>query len=811
MTGYVCIHGHFYQPPRENPWLEDVEMQDSAHPYHDWNERITTECYLPNSAARVLGEKKLITGIVNNYTHMSYDFGPTLLSWLERHRPETYEHVIESDKAGQKLFSGHGPAIAQAYNHIIMPLAGERDKHTQVIWGIKDFEHRFKRFPEGMWLPETAVDIPTLEALASHGIRFTILGPHQARQTRKFGGRWKSASESLDTRVPYLCPLPSGKSIVIFFYDGKTSYDVSYGNLLKDGETFAKRLASLFGEGDGPRLAHIATDGETYGHHHRHAEMALAYAARYIEERGLGKLTVYGEFLEKVQPQHEVQIAENTSWSCSHGIDRWRANCGCHAGRFAAGSQQWRKTLRDSLDRLKVRLDELYEGRMKEITQDPWELRNRYIAVVLDRSRENIERLLNENAVSEAERKVFALKMLEMQRNSMLMYTSCGWFFDDINGIETVQVMQYACRAIQLARECGGPDLEGEFQEMLREANSNLPDIENGAKSYEVFVKRASVDLNRVCAHFAVSSIFADYPEDAELFCYAVTTENHERLEAGMQTMVAGRASLRSNVVLEEYAADFAAIHLGDQNIIAGVAARMDDDAWKKMAAAIKDAFLRGDSAEVMRLMNCAFPGSSYTLWHLFRDEQRKVLHRLLESTWEEIEDSFRQIYTRNYTIIRVMRGMNMLLPPALAVPTEFVLNRDIINEIQSVRPNGDKISRLLSEIRRLSLQPDTVNIGLEVSKRTMELAAMAMSDPENVKVLSYTERTTRAFGSLLDEADLNEAENRFFPLVMRVYPKMCRKAQEGDTDAERWLQSFRSMAGLLRIYVPECPPAERV
>lgn len=810
MTEYVCIHGHFYQPPRENPWLEDVEMQDSAHPYHDWNERITTECYLPNSAARVLGEKKLITDIVNNYTRMSYDFGPTLLSWLEKHRPETYQHVIESDKIGQGLFSGHGPAIAHAYNHIIMPLANERDKETQVIWGIRDFEYRFKRLPEGMWLPETAVDIATLEALAAHGIKFTILAPHQAKVTRKIGGtgKWRGVSSEVDTRVPYLCNLPSGRSIVIFFYDGKTSYDVSYGNLLEDGETFAKRLVSLIGDGDGPKLAHIATDGETYGHHHRYAEMALAYAARYIEERKLAKLTVYGEFLEKSPPQHEVQIAENTSWSCAHGIERWRDNCGCHAGRFAAGKQQWRKVLRNALDLVRDTAGSLFEERMKQFVKDPWALRNKYIEVVLDRSRENIERFLAENvrAGLDAKEKVIVLKMLEMQRSAMLMYTSCGWFFDDINGIETVQVMQYAARAMQLAREVGGPDIEGEFQGILKEANSNLPEIQDGAASYEMFVKRASVDLNRVCAHFAVSSIFAEYPEEAEVFCYTVTTENSERLEAGMQTMVTGRAHLRSNVVLEEFTADYAAIHLGDQNIIAGVSARMSDEQWQKTSSAVRDAFLRGDSAEVMRLMNCSFGGSSYTLWHLFRDEQRKVLLKLLESTWEEIEDSFRRIYTRNYTIIQAMRGMNMLLPPALAVPTEFVLNRDIVNEIQNVRPNFQKIERLLSEIRRLSLQPDKANIGLEVSKRTTELVVMVMTDPDNLKVLTYAERTIRALSSLLEEADLQEAENRFFPLIVKVYPEMCRKASDGDKEAEKWVQTFRSMATLLRMYVPECP-----
>jgi len=271
MSRFICIHGHFYQPPRENPWLEEVELQDSAYPYHDWNERITAECYAPNTASRTLDAERKIIDIVNNYSKISFNFGPSLLSWLERHKPDVYQAVIEADKKSQGLFSGHGSALAQAYNHLIMPLANSQDKRTQVIWGIRDFQYRFHREPEGMWLAETAVDLQTLEFLAEHQIKFTILAPSQAHKVRKINdGKWHDVSGGkIDPKAPYICRLPSGKSIALFFYDGPISHELAFGRLLKSGEGFAKKLISAFPkDNQEPQLVHIATDGETYGHHH---------------------------------------------------------------------------------------------------------------------------------------------------------------------------------------------------------------------------------------------------------------------------------------------------------------------------------------------------------------------------------------------------------------------------------------------------------------------------------------------------------------------------------------------------------------
>ena len=388
MDRYLCIHCHFYQPPRENPWLESIELQESAYPYHDWNERITAECYAANASSRILTADNRIIRIVNNYSRISFNFGPTLLSWLEEHAPDTYQAILTADKESQQRCSGHGNAIAQVYNHMIMPLANRRDKQTQVVWGIGDFEHRFGRKPEGMWLAETAVDVETLEVLAEHDIKFTVLAPSQALHERRAGTtKFKNVEGGkIDPTRPYICNLPSGRSINLFFYDGPISRAVAFEGLLDNGETFANRLLSGFADNRRwAQLMHIATDGETYGHHHSKGDMALAYALHHIESNNLAKLTNYGEYLEINPPTHEVEIVENTAWSCVHGVGRWSRDCGCNSGGKPGWNQAWRAPLRAAFDYLRDELAPEYERKASELLHDPWQARDEYINVVLDR------------------------------------------------------------------------------------------------------------------------------------------------------------------------------------------------------------------------------------------------------------------------------------------------------------------------------------------------------------------------------------------------------------------------------------------
>jgi alpha-amylase/alpha-mannosidase (GH57 family) len=486
---FICIHGHYYQPPRENPWTGEIEEQASAHPYHDWNERITAECYAPNGAARILGPDGHHDRITNNYARTSFNFGPTLLSWIETSAPETYAAILAGERESRARFGGHGSALAQVYNHMIMPLANARDQRTQVTWGMRDFEHRFGRAAEGMWLPETAVDIASLEALTEQGVRFTVLAPRQASRVRRAsGGSWRDVSGGrIDPTRAYEQRLPSGRRIAIFFYDGPISQAVAFEDLLRDGNAFADRLMGAFnGSRSQPQLVHIATDGETYGHHHRHGEMALAFALERLERDGDAKLTNYGAFLERHPPTHIVEIVENSSWSCEHGVERWRSDCGCATREHPEWRQAWRAPMRHALDWLRDELAPRYEREASVLLHHPWAARDAYIDVMLDRSPESVARFFEAHAAREPSDgdRDRALALLEMQRYAMLMYASCAWFFDDLAGIETRQVLQYAARAIELARETVAFDAEPRLLDLLGDAWSNVSDAGNGADIY---------------------------------------------------------------------------------------------------------------------------------------------------------------------------------------------------------------------------------------------------------------------------------------------------------------------------------------
>ncbi|MCB9326720.1 MAG: DUF3536 domain-containing protein [Lewinellaceae bacterium] len=488
---YLCIHGHFYQPPRENPWLDRIEKEPSAAPFDNWNQRINAECYHTNAFARILNDEGRIRHLLNNYEYISFNFGPTLLSWMEKMDMETYEAILNADRRSRERL-GHGNALAQVYNHIIMPLANERDKHTQVIWGIRDFEFRFGRKPEGMWLAETAVDLPTLEVLAEHGIQFTILAPGQAKAFRQLGKKdWEEIiGTGINTRRPYLCKLPSGKTINLFFYDGGLSQAVAFEGLLNYGKFFAERLTKDFND-DVVELIHIATDGESYGHHHRHGEMALAHALHHVQKHELATLTNYATFLEDFPPTFEVQLHENSSWSCYHGVERWRSNCGCHMGGNNGWTQEWRKNLREILDWLRDELAVIYEREASKLTKSPWDMRNNYIHWIL--KNRNISPVML-SAPDEINTEVHdlsdpyyldptLLQLLEMQHNALLMFTSCAWFFDEISGIESTQVLKYAKRAMEIAQDLTGIDLHDTFVRKLEIAHSNV--YENGATIYK--------------------------------------------------------------------------------------------------------------------------------------------------------------------------------------------------------------------------------------------------------------------------------------------------------------------------------------
>ena len=805
MSRFICIHGHFYQPPRENAWLEEIEVQDSAAPYHDWNERVSAESYAPNSASRILDDRDRIVDIVNNYASISFDAGPTLLSWMERASPEVYRAILEADKASRTRFRGHGGAMAQAYNHMIMPLAMSRDKRTQVIWGIRDFESRFGRMPEGMWLPETAVDLESLDIMAEHGILFTVLAPHQASETRPLaGGEWRDASGgNVDSKKPYLCRLPSGRTIALFFYDGPISHDIAFGNLLRNGELFAKRLVSGFSaEGGRPELVHIATDGETYGHHHRFGDMALAYALRYLEENGLAEITVYGDYLERFPPADEVKIVERTSWSCAHGIERWQSDCACNSGAHPGWNQEWRAPLRKAMDWLGAKAAGIFESGLGSYTPDPWAARDDYIRVVLDRSPESVEAFFArhiELGLSPQD-KIKVLKLLEMERHAMLIFTSDGWFFDDISNVETVQVIQYAARVMQLACDIAGIDLEPEYVGILEEARSNVPRHKNGAVVFETLVRPAVVDFLRLGAHFAVSSLFETDPRAVRTGHYTADADVCERKESGQRTLALGRFRLRSNITWEERAVDYAVLHLGDQNITAGVREHDGETPYRAMCRTIGEAFGKSDMTSVLRQIDQHFGARSYTLWNLFTEQKRKVLFRILEGNLRDLEADFRQIFETNYAIMQAMREMQIPLPEALSAPAEFVLNTDLRRLIEGPDVDLERLRKLAKEYAAWDFKPDGEALTYIVSKKVGTLMAAWAEKPEDTNGLEKIEGFLTILNRLDVGLDLWRSQNIYFSTGKALGGEAAAKESRGQKASAEWVRAFKSVGELLRV-----------
>jgi alpha-amylase/alpha-mannosidase (GH57 family) len=804
VSRYLCLHGHFYQPPRENPWLEAIEQQDSAYPYHDWNERITAESYGPNAEARILDGRDRITRIVNNYARISFNFGPTLLEWMREHARDTYDAVIEADRESMVRFNGHGSAIAQAYNHSIMPLANDRDRRTQVLWGIRDFESRFGRRPDGMWLPETAVDIASLEELAAHGIRYTILAPHQARRMRRIGAtEWLDVSGSrIDTRRAYLQRLPSGAEIVLFFYDGPTSRAVAFEGLLRNGEHFAQRVLSLLQDTSEAQLANIATDGETYGHHHRHGEMALAYMLHHVEQRQLARLTNYSAFLEGHPPQHEVDIEEFTSWSCAHGLERWRSDCGCHTGGGEAWHQRWRGPLRDALDWLLETVTPAFERRGRELMADPWAARDDYIEVMLDRRRNTIPFLARHTRSQLTQDEVVTvLELMELQRHAMLMYTSCGWFFNDVSGIETVQVLQYAGRVVQLAEKLFGEPVEAGFLDRLEKAESNLPEMENGRAMYEQHVVDARVDLLSVAAHYAVSSLFDGAKPERRIYCYDVELEQGDRRQSGDTVMLVGRARVTSQITQESDVVTFAVVHFGSHNLTGGIRRFAGEEEFRTLREELLRAFSTADIAAVVRLL-ANFPEYTFSLKSLFGDRQRSILYRVLEASLADAERAYRRLYEDNASLMRFLITQDLPLPRAFSIAAEFVLNRDIRAALTGGELELDRARALLDEADAVRVHLDSEGLGYVVEKALERLANAFLEHPRDVERLERWSAMASLTEALPFDVDLWKSQNVFYDLRNSVYPAMREKAEAGDEAARRWEAVFIALGDQLSVAV---------
>ncbi len=822
---FVCIHGHFYQPPRENPWLETVETQDTAAPYHDWNERICAECYAPNGAARVVNVKNQITRIVNNYARMSFNFGPTLLNWLRENAPRTYRMILNGESRSRQRYHGHSSAMAQVYNHMILPLANARDRATQVRWGIADYEYSFGIKPEGMWLPETAVDFVTLEALAMNGIKFTVLAPHQCKRIRALraddskskagddktaasGDGKKSEAEwidtpasSVDTTVPYLVRFASGASIAMFFYNGPASRAIAFEGLLNSGDNFVARLKAGFKDTAQPQLVHVATDGESYGHHHKHGEMALAYALRLLEQDKNVTLTNYASFLEQFPPQYECEIVENSSWSCPHGVERWRSNCGCNGGH-PGWNQAWRAPLRQALDELRDALTPLTEQENGNLFLDVWDARDAYIQVVLDRSADSADRFFaahQAHPLTEDER-VRALELMEMQRHAQLMYTSCGWFFDDISGIETVQVIAYAARVLQLATQVFGEQaapLEPAFLARLAEAHSNNPAAGDGAQIYKKCVDSMELHLEQVAAHYAISSVFSVFGDETDLYCYHLRRISYDIFTSGPGRLALGRVHVASTITDHAQSFSFAVLHFGDQNITAAAKTYSGEDAgaFEAFSAEAAEHVQRADFPEVMRALDHFYGHADYSLTSLFSDEQRRIVQLILNSTLWDIENSLTTIYQDHASLLHYLSQAGLPKPPALTLAAGFAVNAGLRRVLEDDPIDQARLRSYLTLSKADQVPLDTPTLSYISDQRMKRTMVELQMSSGSLEMLDRALQLARIMTELPFDLNLWQAQNLWYEILRSSADALTVLEPN---DSPRWEKDFDELGACL-------------
>lgn len=775
---FLTIHGHFYQPPRENPWLEAIELQDSALPFHDWNERINKECYNPNSVSKIVDSRNRILDVVNNYEYMSFNFGPTLLSWMEHFAPLTYERIIKADIESIAEHNGHGNAMAQVYNHIIMPLANEHDKETQIKWGIRDFEYRFGRKPEGMWLAETAVDDDTLRLLESNGIKFTVLSPYQADKFKQKGDRdWTDVSwGNIDPARSYRYYIKSapGKFIDLFFYDGAISRSVAFDELLKDGNKFIRRLKEGVSDcRNFPQLINIATDGESYGHHTKFGDMALSYVLKIRAKDEGFTITNYAEFLDKYRSDCEVEIKQASSWSCFHGVGRWKEDCGCSTGGHPGWNQKWRKPLRQALDYLRDEFIEIFETEGKKyFINDVWETRNKYIDVILDRNEMNVKKFQQVNFKSDLSDndKVHAMELLEIQRQELLMYTSCGWFFSEISGIETVQIMKYAARAMQLAAKFTDKNLEEKFLNILSEAKSNMPEHGTGKDIFERFVKPSIVTTKQIASLWALSSLYQDFEDEESVYCYTINRKTYKKVQKGNSAFIIGHIEIQSKITLQKSNVMFALIQYSGGDFHCAIKEYSDDLEFNRIKNNLIKIFMMNPLTEIIRSMDEIFGKEYFTLKDIFIEERRKILQILLKGKLEKFSQIYQNMYDEGKGSIYHLQGLGLKIPDEFKISAQYALSHKF-NDIV-IHSGGFVEEDLIQQAKDINYEAQKIGIKLDKSKSN-NLFSRKILQNINRLVHSFEIQQADVVLELFDnieklelEVDISEAQNTYFSKI---------------------------------------------
>lgn len=729
---FITVHGHFYQPPRENPYLDVIERQGSAAPFHDWNERICHECYRPNAFARIENDQGEVADIVNNFEYLSFNIGPTLMSWLKTHDLEVYQKIIEGDRRSAARLNGHGNAIAQVYNHIIMPLANKRDKYTQIRWGKADFRQRFGREPEGIWLAETAIDADTVEALIDEGLKFTILAPSQAQRCRPLATeddpdpQWHEVGGGqIDPSRPYRCHIQDGRYLDIFFYDGPISRDMGFNEVLSSADHFAGRLGqAIHGDHRPSQIISVATDGETFGHHKKYTEKCIAYSlTQGFPARGW-QVTNYGHYLSLFPPTWEVELKPVTAWSCSHGVERWQSDCGCAGG--GAWNQQWRSPLRRSLNWLRDRLEAIYDYLGPSFFQDPWGARDEYVEILLHRNHQEtqqievVEQFLARHQCRQLNpaEQVDGLRLLEMQRHALLMFTSCGWFFEEISRPEGVQILRYGARAIELAAEVSGQQLEKQFLEILALAVPNIKTYRDGRDLYQQMVLPSQVTFKQVVAHYALSSLFHLEGERSRLYCYDLKQIDYQKQQLGSLTLAVGHVSLTSSITWENNHYVFAVVHLGGWEFHCGIKPFGGRGDYAKLKEELFASLHGASVVELILVMGTLLGEHSFNLKGLFTEERHRIMDQLTRKTKQHLDQLYSQIYRDNYSILLAFQREELPVPQELQVAADVALSarcKLVLAQLQSLWDQREDTLGKLQELGAIAEEARLLQSELEI------------------------------------------------------------------------------------------------
>lgn len=753
----IVLHAHFYQPPRDNPWTETVEREGSAAPFHDWNARIEAECYGANAHARVFGEGGRIADIINNYAFLSFNIGPTLFSWLEAHAPETCRRIADADRQSALWHDGHGSAIAQAYSHAILPLCNERDRNTQIRWGIADFKHRFRRLPEAMWLPETACNVATAQALAAHGMRYVILSPHQAERVRAEGSAdWVDVSDgSIDPHRPYRLRLPDGATIVCFFYDGPAAHAVSFEGVLDTSLGLAQKLLAAAESSLGAdQIVHIATDGETYGHHHRFAERALGYFIfREAEAWGL-ELTNYAAYLDRVVVTDEVELkpgpnGEGTAWSCVHGLGRWTRDCGCNSGKFSGWSQAWRTPLRAAFDLLRDHAAQVLQSVGGDLVGDVWDARDDYIDVILDPTKATRDAFVRKHAKTElsAQKRVRLFKLMEAHRMTQLMYASCGWFFDDLAGLETKQVMKYAARGVQLLDDLVGKRFMPTLLEALAEARGNVPTEGNGADVMNRRVLACEVTTHMRAAERVSHLLFGEIPPAENDSAFSLETLEHRALERGSSRMVIGRAKITRMRTEHAEELTYAAAVLAEWDMHCGIKTTVGRDVFTALEEDANQCFTQPTPTALIRLIDHHLGPEYYSVRNLSDSARAEFIENMMTNLLARLGATYSFLYDEHRRTIELIDATGVEVPSELRLIAEYTLARRLDAAVLETQNGTDR---------------DMFRSALAIAREARELG-VTLVVPRSVAKFA---QLLRGAAKQLDEDRSSESAARLIDLV---------------------------------------------